>query len=337
MVASCAIHTGRCIIVLWHWDSHHIWMHMLRPLLWRHNGHDGVSNHQPHHCLLNRSFGRRSKKTSKLCVTGPCEGNSSVTGEFPAQMASDAKNVSIWWRHHAGTYPCPVCHDVAQSGCAFLDELALHPNNRKIVSMSTDLRPCRIWEMVNNHTKHEFLQSSDQVNFFIQEYMHVKVSTLLLYWNLCGTKRRSVNLLIRCTLSNKIIYTNFYRLSRYVCWAVNVPLPLTNSVQLAVSGSYKSCDLAKNVYVQQCYCLTYSYNIIVPYSPGCINTLFTCQTLITLITESFLSFGQITLTTHNWHIPVPVSGGYFFEVRAHVKTNLRRSRSRPRRYCWITR
>ena len=34
-----------------------------------HNGHDGVSNHQPHHCLLYRLFGRRSKKTSKLRVT----------------------------------------------------------------------------------------------------------------------------------------------------------------------------------------------------------------------------------------------------------------------------
>ena len=22
------------------------------------------------------------------------------TGEFPAQMASNAENVSIWWRHH---------------------------------------------------------------------------------------------------------------------------------------------------------------------------------------------------------------------------------------------
>ena len=27
-------------------------------------------------------------------------GNSPVTGEFPAQMASDVENVSIWWRHH---------------------------------------------------------------------------------------------------------------------------------------------------------------------------------------------------------------------------------------------
>ena len=45
-------------------------------LRWRHNGRDGVSNHQPHDCLLNRLFRRRSKKTSKLRVTGLCAGNS---------------------------------------------------------------------------------------------------------------------------------------------------------------------------------------------------------------------------------------------------------------------
>ena len=41
-----------------------------KSLHWRHNDHDGVSNHQPHGCLLNRLFRRRSKKTSKLRVTG---------------------------------------------------------------------------------------------------------------------------------------------------------------------------------------------------------------------------------------------------------------------------
>ena len=76
-----------------------IWK-MFLPLRWRHNGHDGVSNHQPHHCLLNRLFGCRSKQTLKLRVTGLCAGNSLVTGEFPAQRASNAENVSIWWRHH---------------------------------------------------------------------------------------------------------------------------------------------------------------------------------------------------------------------------------------------
>ena len=69
-------------------------------LLWRHNGRDGVSNHQPNNCLLNRSFRPRSKKTSKLRVTGLCAGNIPVNGEFPAQRASNAENVSIWWRHH---------------------------------------------------------------------------------------------------------------------------------------------------------------------------------------------------------------------------------------------
>ena len=73
----------------------------LPPLRWRHNGHDSVSNHQPRDCFLNRLFRRRSKKTSKLCVTGLCAGNSPEAGEFPAQMASNAENVSIWLRHHA--------------------------------------------------------------------------------------------------------------------------------------------------------------------------------------------------------------------------------------------
>ena len=51
--------------------------------------------------LTNGLFRRRSKKTSKLRVTGLCEGNSPGTGDFPAQMASNAKTASIWWRHHA--------------------------------------------------------------------------------------------------------------------------------------------------------------------------------------------------------------------------------------------
>ena len=39
-------------------------------------------------------------KTSKLRVTSLCAGNSPVTGEFPAQMASNVENLSIWWRQH---------------------------------------------------------------------------------------------------------------------------------------------------------------------------------------------------------------------------------------------
>ena len=81
-------------VILWSYQ------YSTQQLQWRHNGRDSVSNHQPHDCLLNRLFRRRSKKTSRLRTTGLCAGISPGTGEFPAQMASYAENVSIWWRHH---------------------------------------------------------------------------------------------------------------------------------------------------------------------------------------------------------------------------------------------
>ena len=81
-------------------------------LQWRQNGRDGVSNHQPHDCLLNRLFRRRSKKISKLRVPGLCARNSPVTGEFPAQRASNAENVSIGWRHHGTNFVSLISVDI---------------------------------------------------------------------------------------------------------------------------------------------------------------------------------------------------------------------------------
>ena len=43
--------------------------------------------------------GADKRKTSKLCVTGLCDGNSPLTIEFPTQWASNTENVSIWWHH----------------------------------------------------------------------------------------------------------------------------------------------------------------------------------------------------------------------------------------------
>ena len=80
-------------------------------LQWRHDGHGSISNHHPYDCLLSRLFRCRSKKTSKLRVTGLCAGNSPGTGDIPAQMASNAENVSIWWRHH-GLVPSGTLRDV---------------------------------------------------------------------------------------------------------------------------------------------------------------------------------------------------------------------------------
>ena len=75
-------------------------------LQWGDNERDGVSNHRHLDFLLNRLLRRRSKKTPKLRVTGLCEGNWPVTGEFPPLKTSNVENVSIWWRHHIRCF----CH-----------------------------------------------------------------------------------------------------------------------------------------------------------------------------------------------------------------------------------
>ena len=112
LVSNCLYH--KHTEVYWHTDESVTWVIMglisgssagLRSLQWRHNERDCISNHQPHDCLLNRLFRRRSKKTSKLRVSGLCAGNSPVTGELSTQRVSNAEKVSIWWRHHAETWP----------------------------------------------------------------------------------------------------------------------------------------------------------------------------------------------------------------------------------------
>ena len=64
-------------------------------LQWRHNEHDGVSNHRRFDYLLNRLFSRRKETTKKH------QGFASlafVTGEFSAQMSSNAENVFYFWK-----------------------------------------------------------------------------------------------------------------------------------------------------------------------------------------------------------------------------------------------
>ena len=104
------------------------------------SGRDGVSNHQPHDCLRNRLFRHTSKKTSKPCVTGLCEGNSPVTDEFPAQRASNAENVSIWWRHHE------IVHCVA----TWLFYLPRHSSNSKYLPPAHPVHqePMTVWHWV---------------------------------------------------------------------------------------------------------------------------------------------------------------------------------------------
>ena len=79
---------------------------LITSLHWRHNDHDCVSNHQPHGCLLNRLFRRRSKKTLKLRVSGLCVGNS----PGPVNSPHKGPNVSIWWRHHVQHFDYTLSH-----------------------------------------------------------------------------------------------------------------------------------------------------------------------------------------------------------------------------------
>ena len=70
----------------------------------------------PGSCWPSGADHRKSIKAPR--VTGLCEGNSPVTGEFPAQRASNAENVSIWWCHHDVSlrwfilHPCYKLHCV---------------------------------------------------------------------------------------------------------------------------------------------------------------------------------------------------------------------------------
>ena len=57
-----------------------------------HNEYNVASNHWCHACYP--LFRCRSKKTSKLCIIGLCEGNSPM----------NAENVSISWHYHVGRF-----------------------------------------------------------------------------------------------------------------------------------------------------------------------------------------------------------------------------------------
>ena len=106
MALNFLIGLHRASVCIWARISDNVGCVSNESLRWRYSEWDGVSNHQPRDCLLNCLSGRRSKKTSKPSVTGLCVMNSPGTGEFPAQMASNAEAVSIWWRHHVETRHC---------------------------------------------------------------------------------------------------------------------------------------------------------------------------------------------------------------------------------------
>ena len=100
-------------------------------LQWRQSECDGVSNHQPRNFLFRLS----SEKTSKLRVIGLCAGNSPMTVEFPEQRASNAEDVSIWWRHHGNrnvrtyTFQNGALWTMRQGHCGICEMRLLHSSS----------------------------------------------------------------------------------------------------------------------------------------------------------------------------------------------------------------
>ena len=102
------------LLVIWTYLKCDAWVRRCSPLQWCHNGRDSVPNHQPYDFLLNGLFKRRSKKISKLRVTGLCafpRKKWPVTRKmFPfddvimqsglSLWRSLLRPLSSWWRHH---------------------------------------------------------------------------------------------------------------------------------------------------------------------------------------------------------------------------------------------
>ena len=91
---------------------------------WRHNEHDGISNHQCLDCLLNRLFRPRSKKTSKFCITGLCEGNSQHKGPVKRKMFPFDDFIMVLTYKESATqiywpYMCENRHQVALAASDF--------------------------------------------------------------------------------------------------------------------------------------------------------------------------------------------------------------------------
>ena len=90
-----------------------------------------------------------SKKTSKCRVTGLCAGNSPGTVK---QRASNAENVSIWWRHHVNLLPCSIGY--------YRCEAANPPmTNHRLVDLLTSLEHCFChwpWDMLKLYQMCDF-------------------------------------------------------------------------------------------------------------------------------------------------------------------------------------
>ena len=130
--------------------------------------------------LLNHLFSLISKKISKLRVTGLCEGNSPVTGEFPAQMASNVETVSLWWRHHV----LPVLRRPAANRTA--NEVDIWPVNfffhMSVSQLSVHNKQCAVDFDVISRTWTEWVDFEDRLFYcYLCIYARNKLTFVLFH------------------------------------------------------------------------------------------------------------------------------------------------------------
>ena len=112
---------------------------MMDPLFRKHYMLDAMAsqNHQPYDCLLKRLVGGRSQTTSKLRVTGLCVGNSPVTGEFPAQRASNAKMFPFDDVIMKGAAMMSGKEPPLEGNADWLDDIYFQNTTRHVLNMNT--------------------------------------------------------------------------------------------------------------------------------------------------------------------------------------------------------
>ena len=93
------------VLACWHRDAH-IWR-VFYVLQWRHNERNGVSNHRRLHCLpigwfKTVVYSTHIKESSEASRHRPLWGEFTGHRWIPLTKASNAENVSIWWRQSWG-------------------------------------------------------------------------------------------------------------------------------------------------------------------------------------------------------------------------------------------
>ena len=166
---------------------------------WRHNGSDGVPNHQPQNGLLNRLFRIRSKKTSKLRVTGRWPVNSPhkwpVTRKmFPFDDVIMNKNITWSIMDYYETYVCAYFPMQAWKILLLKEQLMHLCMKSLLISRNTwkEIIYVRswIWPKVQQTTDwtHDFTQSFIITEFEISAALEAWINSSINYYTYNAVK-----------------------------------------------------------------------------------------------------------------------------------------------------